>query len=462
MKTYTIPQKELEVRYSADVVICGGGTAGVSAARAAADQGCSVIVIEQFGSTGGTSTNGLVTPYMHSGIAGDPDCSYTRKLIADKLRAMGGMEEDGRAFDPMVLRIAGEQLLLEAGVKILYYHFISDVIKEDGIVKGVVCVTKSGSYVIEGREFIDCTGDADIAVLAGAEYTKGNPDTGKCQPISLRYIVSGINKQAFGEFIHSESERTGVKNWGASYDGKDHVYAAVTGKGDWTLGDAFDKAVEAGDLDIEDKLYWQLFSIPGRKDSLAFNNPEFFEDVDGTDVEHLTKAQLEGKRRIYRQLAFYKKYFKGFENAYISEIAPMVGVRESRNVIGKYTMTGIEMLQRKKFADSFSQTNYPIDIHGKELNCKENVAPVDDGKPWYEIPFGTLVVKDFKNLFVAGRCIGVDFLAESSIRVQSSVRSSGDAAGIGAALACKRGVSSYDIDGVEVRNIMISLGADFK
>ena len=123
MKTYTIPQKELEVRYSADVVICGGGTAGVSAARAAADQGCSVIVIEQFGSTGGTATNGLVTPYMHSGIAGDPGCSYTRKLIADKLRAMGGMEEDGRAFDPMVLRIAGEQLLLEAGVKILYYHF---------------------------------------------------------------------------------------------------------------------------------------------------------------------------------------------------------------------------------------------------------------------------------------------------------------------------------------------------
>ncbi|MBO7665885.1 MAG: FAD-dependent oxidoreductase, partial [Clostridia bacterium] len=201
---------------------------------------------------------------------------------------------------------------------------------------------------------------------------------------------------------------------------------------------------------------------PGRKDALAFNNPEFFEDVDGTNVEDLTKAQLEGKRRIYRQLEFYKKYLKGFENAYISEIAPMVGVRESRNVIGKYTMTGIEMLQRKKFADSFSQTNYPIDIHGKELNCKENVAPVDDGKPWYEIPFGTLVVKDFKNLFVAGRCIGVDFLAESSIRVQSSVRSSGDAAGIGAALACKRGVSSYDIDGVEVRSIMISVGADFK
>ncbi|MBP5755632.1 MAG: FAD-dependent oxidoreductase [Clostridia bacterium] len=461
MKTYTIPQKELEVRYSADVVVCGGGTAGVSAARAAADQGCSVIVIEQFGSTGGTSTNGLVTPYMHSGIAGDPDCSYTRKLIAAKMREMGGMEEDGRAFDPMVLRVAGEQLLLEAGVKILYYHFISEVIAKDGVVKGVVCVTKSGSYVIEGREFIDCTGDADVSVLAGAEYTKGNPETGKCQPISLRYIVSGIDKHAFGEFIRSEAARTGIDR-GTSYDGKDHVYAAVTGTGDWTLNDAFDKALAAGDLDVEDKLYWQVFTVPGRKDALAFNNPEFFEDVDGTNVEDLTKAQLEGKRRIYRQLEFYKKYLKGFENAYISEIAPMVGVRESRNVIGKYTMTGIEMLQRKKFADSFSQTNYPIDIHGKELNCKENVAPVDDGKPWYEIPFGTLVVKDFKNLFVAGRCIGVDFLAESSIRVQSSVRSSGDAAGIGAALACKRGVSSYDIDGVEVRNIMISLGADFK
>ena len=461
MKTYTVPQKELEVRYSADIVICGGGTAGVSAAIAARDQGASAIIIEQFGSLGGTSTNGLVTPYMHSGIAGDPDCSYTRKKLAEKMRAMGGMEEDGRAFDPMILRVAGEQLCAEAGAKILFYHFISDVIKEGGNIKGVVCVTKSGSYIVEGKEFIDCTGDADVSVLAGAEYTKGNPETGKCQPISLRYIVSGIDKQAFGEFIRSEAKRTGI-NRGASYDGADHVYAAVTGQGDWTFNDAFDKAVAAGDLDIEDKLYWQVFTIPGRKDSLAFNNPEFFEDVDGTDVEHLTKAQLEGKRRIFRQLAFYKKYLKGFENAYISEIAPMVGVRETRNVIGKYTMTGMEMLARKKFTDCFSQTNYPIDIHGKELNCKENVTPVDDGKPWYEIPFGTLVVKGFDNLFVAGRCIGVDFLAESSIRVQSSVRSSGEAAGIGAALACKRGVSSYDIDGVEVRGIMIANGADFK
>ena len=461
MKTYTIPQKELPVRFSADVIVCGGGTAGVSAAVAAADQGCSVIIIEQFGSLGGTSTNGLVTPYMHSGIAGDPDCSYTRKKIAEKMRAMGGMEEDGRAFDPMILRIAGEQLCAEAGVKILFYHFITDVIKEGGRVKGVVAATKSGSYVIEGKEFIDCTGDADVSVLAGAEYTKGDPDTGKCQPISLRYIVSGIDKKAFGEFIRSEAERTGI-NWGASYDGKDHVYAAVTGNGDWTFGDAFDKAVAAGDLDIEDKLYWQVFTIPGRRDALAFNNPEFFEEVDGTDVMHLTGAQLEGKRRIMRQLAFYKKYLKGFENAYVSEIAPMVGVRESRNVIGKYTMTGAEMLARKKFADCFSQTNYPIDIHGKELNCKENVTPVDDGKPWYEIPFGTLVVKDFENLFVAGRCIGVDFLAESSIRVQSSVRSSGEAAGIAAALACKRGVTSYDIDGREVRSIMVANGADFK
>ena len=460
MKTYTLPSKKVETRFSADVVVCGGGTAGVHAAVAAANEGCSVIIIEQFGSLSGSAGNGLVTPLMHMHVNGDPQCSYITPLLNAKLDEIDGLYPDRRQFDPMAIRYASERLCLEAGVKILYYHFISDVITENGVVKGIVTVSKSGTYVIEGKEFIDCTGDGDVSVLAGATYSKGNPETGKCQPISLRYTVGGVDQKAFGEFMLEHSKQNGVTK-AASFDGE-KVYTAVTNTDDWVFSDLFIEAVAKGDLIPEDKAYWQVFAVPGRPDTLAFNNPEFFEDVDGTDSAHLTRAQLEGKERIYRQLRFYKKYFKGFENAYISEIAPMVGIRESRNIDTKYILTGEDLLSRKKFADYICQSNYPIDVHGVQLKCNTIAAPVNDGMPWYDIPFGSLVVKDFSNLFVAGRCVGCEFVAEASLRIQPCCRATGEAAGIGASIALGRGTSSYDVDGVEVRGIMISKGADFK
>ncbi len=459
MKNYTL-NKTLEVKYSADVVICGGGTAGTFAAIAAAERGNSVIIVEQFGGLGGTATFGLVTPVMHTHIPGDPQCSYIAPKLNERLRNMGAVGGSGRDFDPMALKIALEGMCTEAGVKILFHSFISDVIKEGDELKGIVVSNKSGTYVVEGRIFIDCTGDGDVSVLAGADYTKGNPETGKCQPISLRYIVDGVDIPALGELLLSEVARTGVNN-ACSYDkANNSVYMAVCRAGSWTLAEIFDKAVEAGDLLPEDKWYWQAFCIPGRPTSIAFNNPEFFEDVDGTDAEHLTRAQLEGKQRIYRQLKFYKKYLKGFDNAYIAEIAEMVGIRESRNIVTEYVLTAEDLLTKRKFDDAFCQSNYPIDIHGKTLNCKP-VSAGDDGKPWYEIPYGSLVVKGVDNLMVAGRCLGCEFLAQSSLRVQHSCRSSGEAAGIAASMALKENILPRDVDGKAVRAEMEAKGAAY-
>ena len=460
MKAYTVPQREIPVRFSADIVVCGGGTAGVHAAIAAVNEGSSVILIEQFGSLGGSAGNALVTPVMHSHIEGDPACSYVTNLLNDRMSSLGGLDSSKRVFDPLILRIASEQLCLEAGVQLLYYTFVSGVIAENGIIKGVITASKSGEYVIEGKAFVDCTGDGDLSVLAGAEYTKGNPETGKCQPISLRYTVSGVNISEFGEFISEEITRTG-NGKGASYDGKT-VYAACTASDDWAMTDIFKKAISAGDLIDEDKAYWQVFKLPNRKDTLAFNNPEFFEYVDGTDSVHLTKAQTDGKAAIIKQLNFYKKYMKGFENAYISEIAPMVGVRETRNITTEYVLSSDDLLGRKKFDDAFCQSNYPVDIHGKTLKCIQNITPVNDGKPWYEIPFRSLVVKGFDNLFVAGRCLGAEFLAQSSLRVQQSARSSGEAAGLGASIAVREGIKAKDVDGRRVRAIMEDKGAIYK
>ena len=367
------------------------------------------------------------------------------------------MDVTGRAFAPTVLMVALEELCAEAGVQLLYHTFISDVLVENGTVKAIVAANKSGTVVIAGDIFIDCTGDGDVSVLAGAQYTKGNPETGKNQPISLRYIVSGVDIPALGEFFKSEIERTGIAR-DCSYTPPLSVYAACCGDGA-TLSDIFKRAIAAGDLTVEDHLYWQMFNIPGRNDSIAFNNPEFFEDLDGTNPDTLTKTQVAGKKAIYRQLAFYKKYMKGFENAYIADIAAMVGIRESRNITTEYVLTGADLLSRKKFDDAFCQSNYPVDIHGYTLEFVSRFKPAEDARPYYEIPYGSLVVKGFENLLVAGRCLGAEFLAQSSLRIQPCCRSAGEAAGIAAALALDAKIPAREVDGRKVRKIMEDRGA---
>jgi len=451
----------LPVFYETDIAVCGGGTAGAFAAKAAADMGEKTLIVEQFGSLGGTSTNGLVHPVMSTYVDGNPQCSYISKIVYDKLLEMNAAEQrTDLYFDPLALKCVLEEMCVESGVNILYYTFIVDVITEDGKIKALVVANKQGLGLIKAKMFIDTTGDADVCVRAGAEFSKGNPKDGKNQPTSLRYIVSGVDFERFGEFILEVNQKTG-KTQGGVYRKGDVLYVACCDDEGWSFGNIFDKALEEGDITSEDRVYWQGFQIPGRKGSIAFNNPEFFEFTDGTNPEHLTKIQIEGKKRIFGQLKFYKKYFRGFEDACISEIAPMVGVRESRNAVCEYLLKAEDLLTRRKFDDMICQSNYPVDIHGGEGTDEPEFYENNDGKPWYEIPFRSLVVKGIGNLLVAGRCLGAEFIAQSSLRVQQSARATGEAAGIGAAMALKEGKSPCDISGKDVRNIMTEKGADF-
>ena len=284
-------------------------------------------------------------------------------------------------------------------------------------------------------------------------------ETGKNQAVSLRYLVSGIDTEAFGAFVREIAKQ---KNGRGAYCTNDRIAVACCTGDNWAFADLFYEAIKNGDLTEDDKVYWQGFTVTGRKGCIAFNNPEFFHHTDGTDPEHLTTIQLLGKQAILRQIRFYRKYLPGFEEAYLSEIAPMVGVRESRNIVTEYVLTAEDLLLRHKFSDSICRSNYPVDVHGKTLQYhldKEAVA--DDGKPWYEIPYRSLVVKGLDNLLVSGRCLGAEFLAQSSLRVQHSARASGEAAGIGAALSLAQGILPRDVDGSEVRAVMLARGAVF-
>lgn len=451
----------LPVFAEAEIVVCGGGTAGAFAAKAAADMGRDVLVVEQFGSLGGSATNSLVLPLMHSHIPDgrNPQCSYISKIVKEKLEEIDGCIHDGANFDPLLLKAVIEKMCVDAGVKVLFHTFIADTVVEDKKVTAVVVANKNGLGLIKGEMFIDGTGDGDVCVRAGAEYTKGNPETGKNQPISLRYVLANVDTEKFGQYILRLMETTG-KTYDAGY-WNGEIYGGCTASDKSAFSEVFDKAIADGDLIAEDKAYWQCFPCASRKKGVAFNCPEFFEKVDGTNPDHLTNAQIEGKQAVLRHLRFYKKYFDGFEDAYIAEIAPMVGIRESRNIITEYVLKAEDLLLRRKFDDMFSQSNYPVDVHGWNLKCEKHSDETDDGKPWYEIPYRSLVVKGFDNLFITGRCLGAEFIAQSSLRIQPCARASGEAAGIAAALCVKNSALPREIHGGEVRRIMIEKGADF-
>lgn len=378
---------------------------------------------------------------------------FNRRLVE-----YGGATGDGSAFDPQMLSIVLEEFLVKDNIKIFYHTFITDVEKKGDSVQGIIVHNKSGKGFIRGKVYVDATGDGDVSWLAKADFSAGDEETGKNQPVSLRYVIGGIDIERFWNYLN----RYVAGGQREEYDSEKKLHTAMTlpNNKNWPLKPVFMEAMENGDLTEEDATYWQTFQVPGRKDTLAFNCPEFFENTDATKNDDLTYVQLQGKKAILRQLRFYKKYFEGFEHAYISDIASMVGIRESRRIITDYVLTMEDVVSHRKFEDGIAQSNYPVDIHGRKLRL-ENIEAKDDGRPFYEIPYRCLVVKDVENLLVAGRCIGADFVAQSSLRIMPTCRAMGEACGIAATMSIDKNISIHRVDGSNVRKHMINKGAKF-
>ncbi|MBO4367981.1 MAG: FAD-dependent oxidoreductase [Clostridia bacterium] len=437
--------------FSADVVISGAGTAGSAAAIAAADQGLSVLLIEQFGAAGGSGSIGLVTPIMSSHIKGNPQCSYIAEEINARMEALGA-GTGASFFDPGMLPFVLEKMLIERSVKVLFHTTVTEVVMDGRRIDHLVLAGKSGKMKASGKYYIDCTGDSDLSVLAGFPTLHGDETTGKNQPVSLRYLVGGIDVKTFRKFLRD----IGIKIEAPYFSGS--VCKAKNSSG--PLDDIFMKAIDAGDLIYEDAVYWQFFTVPGRDDTIAFNCPEYFDIHDADDTESLTFVQLDGKQSILRQLLFYRKYLPGFEKSYISSVSGIVGIRESRRAVTDYIMTVEDIVSHRKFQDAICQSNYPVDVHGRTLNLKQLNAAASDDRPYYELPLGCLIVRDADNLLAAGRNLGSEFAAQSSIRVIHTCRAMGEAAGIACAFAEKAG-SLRSVDGALVREEMRRRGARF-
>ena len=310
---------------------------------------------------------------------------------------------------------------------------------------------EAAKVVAAAEKYAKKDGDAYVGVEHLFEGILDN------QTANLKKLFSayGVDKAAFCEYLN--------KYYKNAFQ-PESVSGAVT-RGDgrtWPLDPVFDAAIEAGEIVYEDAIYWQFFSIPGRKDCIAFNCPEFFDIHDADDGDSLTEVQLQGKQAILRQLLFYRRHFGGFEGAYIASVAQFVGVRESRRAVTEHVITAEELLTHTKFDDAICQSNYPVDVHGRKLRCETIRPAAPDEPPFYEGPLRALIVRDVDNLLVAGRNLGAEFVAQSSIRIIPTCRAMGEAAGIAAAFASGRSdKNAHSISGRDVRAEMLRRGAQF-
>jgi hypothetical protein len=336
-------------------------------------------------------------------------------------------------FDPEVFKLVALDLLDEAGVHFLFHAFASDVIRDQGV-HGVVFETKSGPIVIRARVVIDCTGDGDVAARAGARYEIGRKDDRLVQPMTLMFRITEFERAAFEAYVKQHPDQ-----W----------------RGVHGLWDLIQKAAADGQLRLprEDMLF---FATPHERE-VSVNSTRVTK-VLGTDVWDLSYAEWESRRQMRQIAAFLRRYVPGFEKGYVVQSGVNIGVRETRRVLGDYQLTVDDILQARKFPDVIARSTYPIDIHNPE-GTGTALKRLPPGEA-YDIPLRCLLPQEVEGLIVAGRCISGTHEAHSSYRVMPVSMATGQAAGVCAALAVRRGKPPRAIPASEVQDELVRQGAN--
>lgn len=444
------PERQTPVTAEVDVLVAGGGTAGAVAAIAAARSGASTLVVEQLGFLGGTETGALVTPMMRNHLGEEPLTRGINEEILARTAAVDPPRSDSPNdrlwFSPTSLACVLDDLVSEAGARVLFGSVVAGVLKEGNTLRGVLVENKSGRSAIRAKVVLDCTGDADVAVSAGAPFEAGNAE-GLNQPMSLRFSMANVDLERVRDFFTELGRPCELPLLSVGFhEGSESV-----------IGPLVEEAQAEGVLEPGDIGYFQFFSMLGRPRELSFNCPRLA-GFHGTDAWDLSRAQVVGRRKIRRIAEFCRRYLPGFEEAYVAAIAPLMGVRESRRILGEYVLTEDDVVDARKFPDAVARNCYPIDIHHPQ-GRGTTLRYLKPGE-YHEVPYRCLVPQRVEQLLVAGRCISATFGAQAAIRIQANCRAFGHAAGVAAALALETGTTVRRIDTAELRRRLLEQGAD--
>ncbi len=448
---------ELSADHSYDVLVAGGGVAGVAAAVSAARQGAKTLLVERYGFLGGLATAGLVNPFMSSYTStGEPLIGGFFREMCARMKDMGGLF--GRAFDPEAMKYAAQEMVLEAGGQLLYHTWIAGVRKSGAKAVGVDAVTKSRTEHIDAKVLVDATGDGDLAARAGAPFEMGNPEHGLTQAMTLMFTVGGVEIRPALEYALRHPDQMRFPKPATPEDVDRMLQGAVGVAGFYK---EVDEARDKGEFPVpQEMVFFIAMPTPGQ----VVVNTTHIGGLDGTDSWDLTKAEIEGRRQAMSLMDFFKKYVPGFEKSYLIQTAPQIGIRETRRIIGEHVFNVDDVAQGRKYEDVVMRSAYAVDIHSP---VGRGYVRKDDGKPgigpargdWYEVPYRCLVPLEVDQLLVAGRCISSTHEGQAAMRIMPNCMALGQAAGAAAALCAETGASPRTLDPVQLRKVLLEQGA---
>lgn len=413
---------------SVDVLVCGGGPAGIAAAMMAGRQGCKTLLVERYGRLGGMAVQALVGPLMGS----------VESALVDEIVARVG----GRKVDYEFIDLKYADLLAEAGADFLLHAVVAGPLCEGARVAGVRLLTKQCVIDVMAKVIVDATGDGDVAFGAGAEYDQGRgagPDweaDGLCQPMTIMFRVSGVVDKETMEATRGR-----------------HRYRFADGR---TWNQVTEDANATGELP---PAVGFIRTYTSRREDQRVINATQVNGLDGLKVRDLTQAELEGRRQVEPILEFLRKHAPGFQNAYVSGMPAVIGVRETRRIRGVAQLSIKELIDGVRSDTAVVRgASFPVDIHNPSgIGQAMGHYPGNDPevKP-YDIPYGCLVPKNVDGLLTAGRCISGTHEAMASYRVQVIAMATGLAAGTAAALAARQNTAPRDVDVKGIQDIVFA------
>ncbi|MFF2449104.1 FAD-dependent oxidoreductase [Neobacillus sp. NPDC058068] len=436
-----------------DVVVAGGGPAGINAAIASGRAGAKTLLIERYGFLGGMSTVALVYPWMtfHTN-SGKQVIKGIAQEIVERLMEINGSPGHLRdtvgftysltPYHPEKYKLLALDMLEEAGVEVLVHSFVDKVEVERNQISSLGLATKSGPIRVFAKRFVDTTGDADIAYLSGAPCLKGRDEDHKTQPMTMKFRMRGVNLEKVKEAMKANPSNFYKKT---PIDELDHI--PLTGV------QGFYKEWSESGVPINRD---QVLFFAGPEEDEVLVNCTRVQGLDGTDVFDLSAGEKEGRKQVLMMAEFLQTKIPGFEKASISAVGTQIGIRETRRIDGQYVLTIEDVVDGKKFEDTIALSGYPIDIHdpsGKGVQAKDI-----EGDGSYGIPYRCLVPQKIDNLLVAGRCISTTHEALATTRLTPSAMATGQAAGAAAALSFTDHVAPKDLNITKLREHLAGNG----
>lgn len=451
MKEIIEPSRHIPVRDEVDVLVVGGGPAGLMAAQAAAlVEGTKVMLIENRGSLGGNMTQGL--PLL--GFLGRKGNEIIKGLplrFVETLRSRGQATHHRACplhvsltmIDPEGTKRLAWEIMEECGVKVLMYVMFVDVIKEGDQVKGVIIESKKGREAILAKTVVDCTGDGDVAFRAGAPMAYGN-ENGIAQPPTLMFSMRGVDSRKLRDAVADHPDIYDIDFIPNEFFRADDNCTMVG------FRNQIKAAREQGyKLPVERTIF-----MTGMAPDEWWVNMSRVNGVDATDPEQYTHGEEECIKQNAEIVRYLKAFIPGFENAYVDRVAPFMGIRETRRIIGEYILTEQDIFDCARFDDAIGVAAYPVDLHHPVGgDCTLMWCP-----DCYDIPYRCLVPLKVDGLICAGRDISATHLALASVRVMGPAMCLGEAAGKAAALCARDGVQPRELDVRKLRKALLDEG----